>query len=659
MRKKSGVGLIAALLGFGAFLVYRATLCPDLYWFDSAEFVNDAVLLDVPHPPGYPLYNLLAHLFTWLPAGTLAARVNLLSAVASAGAVAAIFYASVSAGAPRCISAASAALFAVSDQFWDLSIAAEVYGLEALLIALALCCVARLESDDAPIAASRAWPLALALGFALFHRPTVLFWVAGTTALLWRRLERPALFCATMLAGALPYLHTAWVFAFRVQVAPGFDKWSMNYFDFPRTFETFVRVCTGTLYAGNLGLLAPGELAHEVVAYLVLAREQLTAVVVGVGFLGLLRAFAPGTPRFARHLAVLFVANVGFFLFYNALEKDTMYVPSFLALTLLAVQATREVWERPRLRRAMSATVALVAVWVAGANAPRLDRHRYHEVRRAVDATAKVLPARAWFYLTDDLIIHPFLHVMTLEGVRRDVRVTIVDGFGDAVRQGLVDRLKAGEPVLSTLFYPEETFREVQKTFTLVPRGFLYELFLGPARPLPAQTAGAKGPNLLGTAVFPPERLLRRSDQLQVVASWDTTGLTDPAVMFSWQPPGLAEPLVWTHRIGYQGRPKRGNELTEEYLLKVPWNLASGAAGAAELRAHVIPSIAAARAAGGLTARTTRDWNERVFFKANAAGFVRAIERGWPVYAEFLEPVGPPPAGGISLGNVELAKEVE
>lgn len=654
MRKRSGVGLIAALLAFGAFLVYRATLCPDLYWFDSAEFVNDAVLLDVPHPPGYPLYNLLAHAFTWLPFGTLAARVNLLSAVASACAVGAIFYASVTAGAPRCISAASAALFAVSDQFWDVSVAAEVYGLEVLLIALALCWIAKLEADEQPIPASRAWPLAVFLGLALFHRPTVVFFVAGATLLLWRRLERPFLFAATMLVGALPYLHTAWVFAFRERVAPGFDKWSMNYFDFPRTFETFVRVCTGTLYAGNLAPLSPGELVHEVVAYLVLAREQLTAVVVGVGFLGGLRAFAPGTPRFARYLAVLFVANLGFFLFYNALEKDTMYVPSFLALTLLAVQATREVWERPRLRRTMSATVALVAVWVAFSNAPRLDRHRYHEVRRAVDATAKVLPPRAWFYLTDDLIIHPFLHVMTLEGVRRDVRVTIVDGFGDAVRQGIADHLKAGEPVLSTLFYPEDQFKQVRQAFTLVPRGFLYELFAGPARPLPAQSGGVHARGILGTAVFPPDRRLRRSDQLQVVISWDMTGATDPAAVFSWQPPQAPEPLVWVHRIGYQGRPRRGNELTEEYLLKVPWNLTRAAAGAADLQVSVIPSIAAS----SLRVGNTRDWNERVFFKANAAGFVKAIERGWPVYAEFLS-LGEKPGPGTSLGAVELVKEVE
>jgi len=139
---------------------------------------------------------------------------------------------------------AAAALFAVSDQFWDLSVVAEVYGLEALLIAVALALIARIEASAELVDARRAFPLAAVMGLALFHRPTALFFLAGWFVLLSRKLEKPIVFLGSMAVGALPYLQTAWVFFTRNWGAP---QWSINYSDFPRTVETFLRICTGTL----------------------------------------------------------------------------------------------------------------------------------------------------------------------------------------------------------------------------------------------------------------------------------------------------------------------------------------------------------------------------------------------------------------------------
>ena len=87
-------------------------------------------------------------------------------------------------------------------------------------IALSLWCIARLEDDAEPIPARRAAPLAMLMGLALFHRPTALFFIVGWIALLFSRLTRPGVFVLTMGVGALPYLHTAWVFFTRVSVAP-------------------------------------------------------------------------------------------------------------------------------------------------------------------------------------------------------------------------------------------------------------------------------------------------------------------------------------------------------------------------------------------------------------------------------------------------------
>src|SRR4030081_2819213 len=77
--------LIGAILMFVITLVvYGATLAPTVTFVDSGELIVAAKYLGVAHPPGTPLYVLLAHLFTLLPFGNVAARVNFASALFAA-----------------------------------------------------------------------------------------------------------------------------------------------------------------------------------------------------------------------------------------------------------------------------------------------------------------------------------------------------------------------------------------------------------------------------------------------------------------------------------------------------------------------------------------------------------------------------------------------
>ncbi|MCX8036987.1 MAG: DUF2723 domain-containing protein [Candidatus Sumerlaeia bacterium] len=62
-----------------AVVVYSTTICPTIYWGDGIELTCVAAVLGVAHPTGYPLYSLLGHLFTRIPLGTIAFRMNLMS----------------------------------------------------------------------------------------------------------------------------------------------------------------------------------------------------------------------------------------------------------------------------------------------------------------------------------------------------------------------------------------------------------------------------------------------------------------------------------------------------------------------------------------------------------------------------------------------------
>ncbi|HPA47166.1 MAG TPA: DUF2723 domain-containing protein [bacterium] len=63
-----------------AFAAYLALLCPDLAWEDSGEFITASRCLGVPHTPGSPVYVILGKRLTCPPFGSVAFRVNLLSA---------------------------------------------------------------------------------------------------------------------------------------------------------------------------------------------------------------------------------------------------------------------------------------------------------------------------------------------------------------------------------------------------------------------------------------------------------------------------------------------------------------------------------------------------------------------------------------------------
>jgi len=85
---------VAPVVFLVALVPYWLTLSPTISWLnggiDSGELVTAMLVLGIPHPTGYPLYMLLGKLFTFLPFGEPAWRVDLMSACFAALAVALI-----------------------------------------------------------------------------------------------------------------------------------------------------------------------------------------------------------------------------------------------------------------------------------------------------------------------------------------------------------------------------------------------------------------------------------------------------------------------------------------------------------------------------------------------------------------------------------------
>jgi hypothetical protein len=97
-------------LGISAFALYLITCSPTVNFTDSGELIAVAWTGGIAHPPGYPLYTLISTGAVHLPFGNPAFRVNMISVLFAAIAVA-LFYGLVSdtlAGVPAFLQAAAA-----------------------------------------------------------------------------------------------------------------------------------------------------------------------------------------------------------------------------------------------------------------------------------------------------------------------------------------------------------------------------------------------------------------------------------------------------------------------------------------------------------------------------------------------------------------------
>ncbi|HEY6091668.1 MAG TPA: DUF2723 domain-containing protein, partial [Gemmatimonadales bacterium] len=150
--------LMAACVSLGALILYILTLAPTTQFWDTSEYIAAAYTLGIPHPPGNPLFVLMAHVWGLIPfVQGYAERINLFAAVTSAVSAGCWFLVAerwlrsfVPARLPRRLCAIAGALVsATSFTVWNQSVVNEkVYTLSLLSIALILWLIVRW--DDQP-----------------------------------------------------------------------------------------------------------------------------------------------------------------------------------------------------------------------------------------------------------------------------------------------------------------------------------------------------------------------------------------------------------------------------------------------------------------------------------------------------------------------------
>lgn len=117
-------------------MVYSFTLSPTVGLIDSGELITGCYFLNILHPTGYPLYTLLGNLFSRIPIGTVAQRINFVSSLFVAVACFFFFCLLFCLTDSPYAAVVSTLLFAFSGTVWSVAVGAEVYGLSLLFLTI-------------------------------------------------------------------------------------------------------------------------------------------------------------------------------------------------------------------------------------------------------------------------------------------------------------------------------------------------------------------------------------------------------------------------------------------------------------------------------------------------------------------------------------------
>jgi len=148
-----------------ALITYWLTVEPTASFWDAGEYITTSSNLEVGHPPGAPLYQLLGAFFSIfaMEASSIALTINLMSVFASAFTILFMFWSltlllknviiqkeeisKIGEIAILCSSVVGALTFAFTDSFWFNAVEAEVYAMAAFIMSVLFYLALRWEQD--------------------------------------------------------------------------------------------------------------------------------------------------------------------------------------------------------------------------------------------------------------------------------------------------------------------------------------------------------------------------------------------------------------------------------------------------------------------------------------------------------------------------------
>jgi len=475
----------AGIVFLVALLLYSWTLAPTVTLTDSGELIVVARGLGIAHPPGVPLWIILAHLASLVPFGNIAVRINFSSALFAALACAMLTltvaeltitasYLATSkrrkkvaqqsktgeeSGPARLLFAAPALgaglLMAFSRTLWSYATITEVYALNTLLIVAIFflmlrwrrCIVADRAHLGTAVDARIASPMthhdtllyvaALLFGLALgVHHVTVALTLPAVAVIVYRTeglrffMSRRLVYAALISISALVAVYTYLPLAASHSPAINWGN--------PRSLQEIWWHITGRQYRVFLSF-TPNIMGEQFVEFCRLALREFglswLPVALVLALAGIGSVFKRDRTAF-WFLVFIVIANFAYDLSYEIAEdKDAYYLPVFISITIAAAFGIR--W---LIQLAMSKGAPVTRSYLVGAmavlltstiafagNWPFNNRRHYFIARDYVENLFSAIAPNGLLLTLDWQVASPMFYAQEIEQRRPDVKVVDIN----------------------------------------------------------------------------------------------------------------------------------------------------------------------------------------------------------------------------------------
>lgn len=461
-------GLLVALT---AFSLYLRTLAPTVLHYAPKEFPDSVLLqikayvLSIPNPTGYPTYIMLAHLFTYLPFGDPAFRVNLASAIFAAFAVFVLFMVCRTLVGWTLPAVVAALVFGLSQALWSQAIITEVYTLNALSITLVLLSLfVWRQRCDTPNGDRYLLLSAFLLGFAMTNHMTSALLVPGAFLFVWlvdrsRLADRSLVLRGTGLffLALTPYIYLP----IRARMDPPLNETD------PSTLGSFLQLVTGANFESRMLAFGPLELPGRMALYVELLLQQFNPLFLVVAALGVVYLAVADRAALAL-LGFLYAGWLFYALEYRIADIYPYFIPTYLVISIFICAGTF--------------ALMYLGSWLAGRYNARYERPAFVAVA-AVLVAASFLGVRGTYAAVDRS--EDYRGMETIESVAGEVPPgsTVLHSGSSLwylreVRQtrpglSLVDPFEAGEWESSTALWAERANYYLQRgpVYILFPPG--------------------------------------------------------------------------------------------------------------------------------------------------------------------------------------------
>jgi len=348
--------LIALGIFLISFFIYLKTLTPTVGYHDSGDMTIAAFLLGIPHPPGYPLFCLLGKLFTFLPIGNIAYRLNMMSGLFGALTVMMVYVISlklcrstehgarsIELKAPLLLyipAIVSAFMLCFAITFWEQAVIAEKYTLNALFVTLLIFILikwAETWSTEQKSSGSKLnthcllYLFSFTIGLAFTHHlqtiflvPAGIYFVFITVGRNYKKILKTKFIIKNFILFILPlalYLYLP----IRAKVKP-----LANWGD-PSTFERFKEHITAEAYSGFFAMNTLFQNLGDHLSHFFI--HQVTLLPLLIGLIGGVILFIK-RKHLAISLLIIVIADTLHSIRYTIPNIEDYYIPAFIIISI-------------------------------------------------------------------------------------------------------------------------------------------------------------------------------------------------------------------------------------------------------------------------------------------------------------------------------------